>query len=239
MKRKMKRFDDGGYTGDDPIVKYRMGKLSEADTYDALGQKDLADASRAKEPKAAPKTAPTLAPSVVKDEVIDMRDNKNNTVGDDTRQRALEFVKNPPKVTTPKAVTAPKAVTTSKTVVKEQEVKDSPKYIASRDMAESNARDAEEKKKTAKISSKSEDNTKESTTDKKLSAEDIARVQREAITGKKDTNLKMPESKSFTKNLREAAGIRSYKVGGTVKRSSASKRGDGIATKGHTRGKYC
>ena len=30
---------------------------------------------------------------------------------------------------------------------------------------------------------------------------------------------------------------RSYKAGGTVKRSSASSRGDGIATKGHTRGK--
>ena len=49
MKRKIKRFESGGYTGDDPIVKYRMGQLSEADTYDALGQKDLADASRAKE----------------------------------------------------------------------------------------------------------------------------------------------------------------------------------------------
>lgn len=31
---------------------------------------------------------------------------------------------------------------------------------------------------------------------------------------------------------------RSYKAGGAVKRSSASSRGDGIATKGHTRGKY-
>ena len=30
---------------------------------------------------------------------------------------------------------------------------------------------------------------------------------------------------------------RSYKAGGAVKRSSASSRGDGIATKGHTRGK--
>jgi hypothetical protein len=29
-----------------------------------------------------------------------------------------------------------------------------------------------------------------------------------------------------------------YKSGGTVKRSSASSRGDGCATKGHTRGKY-
>ena len=27
MKKKAKRFDDGGYTGDDPIVKYRMGMI--------------------------------------------------------------------------------------------------------------------------------------------------------------------------------------------------------------------
>jgi len=27
MKKKAKRFNDGGYTGDDPIVKYRMGMI--------------------------------------------------------------------------------------------------------------------------------------------------------------------------------------------------------------------
>ena len=62
MKRpvkKVRRFNDGGYAGDDPIVKYRMGQLSEADTYDALGQKDLANASRAKEPTPAPKPTVT------------------------------------------------------------------------------------------------------------------------------------------------------------------------------------
>lgn len=74
--------------------------------------------------------------------------------------------------------------------------------------------------------------------DKNLSAADNAKIQRESIAGP-DKNLKMPEPKSFTKRLREAAGIHTYKSGGTVKRTSASKRGDGIATKGHTRGKVC
>lgn len=39
------------------------------------------------------------------------------------------------------------------------------------------------------------------------------------------------------KSMRESAGITSYKSGGSV--SSASKRADGIATKGKTRGKMC
>ena len=42
---------------------------------------------------------------------------------------------------------------------------------------------------------------------------------------------------SIAKKLREKAGITSYKSGGSV--SSASKRADGIATKGKTRGKMC
>ena len=42
---------------------------------------------------------------------------------------------------------------------------------------------------------------------------------------------------NVAKKLREKAGITSYKAGGSV--SSASKRADGIATKGKTRGKMC
>ena len=48
MAKKMKRFDEGGYTGDDPIVKYRMGMI------DAKGN-DLTKKVKAAEPKAEPK----------------------------------------------------------------------------------------------------------------------------------------------------------------------------------------
>lgn len=42
---------------------------------------------------------------------------------------------------------------------------------------------------------------------------------------------------NIAKKLREKAGITSYKSGGSI--SSASKRADGIAIKGKTRGKMC
>ena len=93
VSKRMKRFDEGGYTGDDPIVKYRMGKLSEADTYDALGKKDLADVARAK----SKETTKTNVTPVVKTkasetqgEVIDMRSNPKNVISKETRDAALE-----------------------------------------------------------------------------------------------------------------------------------------------------
>jgi len=75
---------------------------------------------------------------------------------------------------------------------------------------------------------------KPANSDKKI-LENKAKREREAIAGV-DKNIKMPEPKSTGKKIREFFG---YKEGGQVKRTSASKRGDGIATKGHTRGKYC
>ena len=45
---KKKRFDGGGYTGDDPIVKYRMGMI------DAKGN----DLTKKVEPKVEPKVVP-------------------------------------------------------------------------------------------------------------------------------------------------------------------------------------
>lgn len=63
-----------------------------------------------------------------------------------------------------------------------------------------------------------------------------AKAMREAIAGP-DKNLPASEPKSAAKRFRESLGS-SYKAGGAVK-SSASRRGDGIATKGRTRGKMC
>jgi len=64
-----------------------------------------------------------------------------------------------------------------------------------------------------------------------------AKAMREQISGKKDSEAPKltAEPKSAGKKFREFFGSK-YKSGGSV-RSSASNRGDGIATKGHTRGK--
>jgi hypothetical protein len=57
-----------------------------------------------------------------------------------------------------------------------------------------------------------------------------------AEAAKKPPKEPEPEE-SLGRRIRKALGSK-YKSGGEVKRTSASKRGDGIATKGHTRGRY-
>jgi hypothetical protein len=245
MKRKMKRFD--GEEGSQVFSEAQEKWLGGADRTDPY----ILARMRAAVPDEPKKTAP--APAAPKNEVIDMRDNSKNVISDDTRQRAMEYVKN--QQTKPAPVVKPAA---PKQVVKtENDGSNTPKYIASKNMAESNARDAEDKKKAKEAEKTSSTpvgenkemvekaykdaakmNAENETKDKKLSAADIAKIQRESISGKKDTDQKMPESKSRGKRFREFFGS-DMKAGGTVKRSSASKRGDGIATKGHTRGKYC
>ena len=67
----MKRFDEGGYTGDDPIVKYRMGMI------DAKGN----DLTKKAEPKAEPK-----AEAMVETET---KQGQNKMIDAVTRENAL------------------------------------------------------------------------------------------------------------------------------------------------------
>lgn len=60
----MKCFDEGGYTGDDPIVKYRMGMI------DAKGN----DLTKKNEPE------------------FETKMGKNEAISEDTRARAMKFV---------------------------------------------------------------------------------------------------------------------------------------------------
>jgi hypothetical protein len=126
-----------------------------------------------------------------------------------------------PKVAAPKPATKPAPKLAPKPVVKAETKEKAEPKVNGKTFSETIS------------SSKSKDQE-----DKKLSAAEIAKIQREGISGKKDTKQKMPEPKSAGKKFREFFGSK-YKEGGTVKRSSASNRGDGCATKGHTRGKIC
>jgi hypothetical protein len=62
MAKKMKCFDEGGYTGDDPIVKYRLGITDK--------------------PKEKEKEEPEFETKM----------GKNEAISDDTRARAMKFV---------------------------------------------------------------------------------------------------------------------------------------------------
>jgi hypothetical protein len=106
--KRVRRFDEGGYTGDDPIVKYRMGQLSEADTYDAMGLKDLANASRAKEPKVMPSARESRTDNFYgtssPEEISNASFPSRSTSSEET------ITKTPVKTTVRREVVAPKPV---------------------------------------------------------------------------------------------------------------------------------
>ena len=87
----MKRFDEGGYTGDDPIVKYRMGMI------DAKGN-DLT--KKASEPE------PELK--------FESKTGKNEDISADTRARAMKFAEKSDEV---KKEIKPRSTTTARKVV--------------------------------------------------------------------------------------------------------------------------
>jgi len=214
MKRRVKRFD--GEEGSQVFSAAQEKWLGGADRTDPY----ILARMRAAVPDEPKKAATT--PSVVKDEVIDMRDNPKNVISDDTRQRAMEYVKN--QQTKPAPVVKPAAPTT---VTK---VKDSPSYLGEKKFSEDRAiqvtKEKAEKEKTG---------VKDKTFEEKV--EDIK---------KENVTKPYPKKQSFFEGLKDKYGGKKVAgaeprmaKGGTVKRTSASKRGDGIATKGHTRGKYC
>jgi hypothetical protein len=91
MKKKMKRFDEGGYTGDDPIVKYRMGMI------DAKGN-DLTKKASAPEPEPE----------------FESKTGKNEDISADTRARAMKFAE---KSDEAKKEVKPRSTTTARKVV--------------------------------------------------------------------------------------------------------------------------
>jgi hypothetical protein len=91
MAKKMKRFDEGGYTGDDPIVKYRMGMI------DAKGN-DLTKKASAPEPEPE----------------FESKTGKNEDISADTRARAMKFVE---KSDEAKREVKPKSMAASRKVV--------------------------------------------------------------------------------------------------------------------------
>tara|TARA_R110000868_G_scaffold18467_5_gene81153 strand:- start:4573 stop:5175 length:603 start_codon:yes stop_codon:yes gene_type:complete len=97
----------------------------------------------------------------------------------------------------------------------------------------------------AKTESKPESQTKKTTVQEfreSLKAPDMIKPYKKSDISsdkpKDKINLGDIKFESLSKKLREKAGITSYKSGGAVT-SSASKRADGIAMRGKTRGKIC
>jgi hypothetical protein len=110
MKKKMKRFEEGGYTGDDEIVKYRMGMIdakgndltkskketvedndpygatkketsADLDPYNAASKSSTSETPKKTAPKATPTPAPKAEPKVA---------TKSSSWEDDSKIPALK-----------------------------------------------------------------------------------------------------------------------------------------------------
>lgn len=97
MKKKMKKFDEGGYTGDDEIVKYRMGMI------DAKGN--------------------PIKKSTVADLETETKQGQNKMIDDDTRARAMAFVSPSEPVKAPKSVERTVIKTKVEPATKKEEAK--------------------------------------------------------------------------------------------------------------------
>jgi hypothetical protein len=89
MAKKMKRFDEGGYTGDDPIVKYRMGMI------DAKGN-DLTKSKKETYENNAPYKSddqglskPYVKPAVQPEIKFETKQGDHPKINADTREQAL------------------------------------------------------------------------------------------------------------------------------------------------------
>jgi hypothetical protein len=184
-------------------------------------------------------------PSEPKDEVIDMRDNKDNTVGNDVRERAMKSVQKSSEtntnVVTPKAkpVAKPVAKTVAKTSSTSKEFKLSPPTI---DFSP----DTKVKNVSPELDSGAYKDIKKPETKKKPDLENgpIKKLS-SPIKGPKPLpkfiQQSDKESRQFNNSIKNQEKEESeyqgnaMKKGGTVKRSSASKRADGCAIRGKTR----
>lgn len=229
MKKKMRRFDEGG-----------LSKAQE----DWLGGADRSDpyimARMRKAVPDEPKAAPKADAGELRDETGMTSKMRRNTETGELYSTDTSETKTVPKATSsstpkaaPKAEAAPASKAESKAESKSEmgptkkttvaEFKESLKKGPEMPGSFSSKKSADTEKKAANVSE-----FRESLKNPlKGLGEFQDKVQKEAES--------MQGKTSFAKKLREKAGITSYKAGGKV--SSASSRGDGCAMRGKTRGR--
>ena len=207
MAKKMKRFDNGGYTGDDPIVKYRMGMI------DAKGN-DLTKKSSesAVEPTFETKTG------------------ENKMIDDSARERAMASLASKSESATPATPKASKSTVKAveKAAAKTEEKEETPvKKSAVQEAKEAVVPKSMSMPKSFKEAGGNTKATK--STDKMPS---MAVSIPDPLSGFDSKGRRM---KGRETDDRRKGGAIKMASGGKV--SSASRRADGCAVKGKTRGR--
>jgi len=245
--RKVKKFEAGGssYTGDDPIVKYRMGKMSADEANIALGRPDMVKGSLSQEEEKSPVRS-MAKPAEVKTET--KAETKPERIFNET---GTEFFRNPesgalynledtPKPAKPAAKKAPSSSSSSTTASNAKpaakvETKAEPKAETKTKTEPKKPYDSNEANAAIKAQSKLDS---EYTPPKPPPSPGRLGFKGDFFSGRPYGADKFEKEQ---RSKRSMAAEGNYKKGGSVKMasggkvSSASKRADGCALRGKTR----
>ena len=248
MKKKMKRFQEGGFTKEQEDF---LGGADRTDPY-------ILARMRSKFPD-APKAAAKMDDGELRDETGTVSKNiKRNTETGDLYSKEISVT---PAATSTPAAESRKPVTVKTKEVVVEKTKDEPKKTAGSDLRNPKQKASGEEPSflrgtkgynlsdiTDKIKSKLPEGNDRRTEKQKAAGEEPS-----FLRGTKGYNLpkfKMPEGSDRRTEKQKAAGEEpsflrgtkgynlsdfGFKKGGEVKRSSASKRADGCAVRGKTR----
>jgi hypothetical protein len=238
MKKKMKRFQDGG-VADENFTPAQLEFLGGADRTDPY----ILARMRSKFPD-APK-------EMKQKESFDTAEGQNKNISDDVRARAMKFISTDtapvakPKKTAP-ARTVPAKAEVKKEVVVEK-AKEEPKKSAG---AEPSFLRGTKGYNLSDVTDKIKGMLPKGS-DRRTEKQKAAGEEPSFLRGTKGYNLpkfKMPEGSDRRTEKQKAAGeepsflrgtkgynLSDFKKGGVVKSSSASKRADGCAIRGKTR----
>lgn len=247
--RKVRKFngETGSYTGDDPIVKYRMGQISEDEANIALGRPGMVKGSLSQEEEKSPvrSMAKSAAPAEVKTEVKTTSEDifdetgtkskfkRNQETGDlytleDTPKPAKPVAKKAPSSSSSSTsnaspAAAPAAKTAAPTAKAETKVEAKDDKPAPKKLTDEEKFDAEVKRLRL-------ENVSKPYPKKKSFFEDL----KDKFGGKKVSGAKPSSDKDFAAQAIKRGGvIKKMAGGGKVK--SASARADGCAIRGKTR----
>ena len=247
--RKVKKFDAGGYTGDDPIVKYRMGQISEDEANIALGRPGMVKGSLSQEEEKSPvrsmaKPAAPATPAEVKTEVKTTSEDIFDETGAKSKFKrnqetgdlyTLEDTPKPAKPVAKKASSSsstsnasPAAAPAAKPAAK-AEAKVEPKAEAKDDKPVAKKL-TDEEKFDAEVKRLRLENVNKPYPKKKSFFEDL----KDKFGGKRVSGATPSSDKDFAAQAIKRGGvIKKMASGGKVK--SASARADGCAIRGKTR----
>lgn len=244
--RKVRKFngETGSYTGDDPIVKYRMGKMSADEANIALGRPDMVKGSLSQEEEKSPVVSRSMAKPAEPAKTEAAEPVKVTPVKDDAREAPYTDARlvSAPPIRKPAAKPADKPAPAAKAETKTETKAESKAEADDKPVPAKVVKD--EKPKTRSKTPAAFDATdEERATNRSKLFEGIKSIFSGPVDYITKGSPKMRAKEALKSGMaskdrdamRKGGSVKKMASGGKV--SSASSRGDGCAIRGKTRGK--